>query len=100
MHDVDHLGISAVIERAAEMVNPKLNKPIHVSFDIDVLDLDVCPGTGTPINAGFTLREALYVGETINKTGLLGALDTAFQITKAFLGWHRPGYATHVQTGI
>jgi len=120
MHDVDHLGIANVIERAVEMVNPKLNKPIHVSFDVDVLDLDVCPGTGTPINAGFTLREALYIGETINKTGLLGGLDivevnprlckndrdweitldTAFQITKAFLGWHRPGYATHVQTGI
>jgi len=120
MHDVDHLGISNVIERAVEMVNPKLNKPIHVSFDVDVLDLDVCPGTGTPVNGGFTLREALYIGETISKTGLLGALDivevnpllckndrdyeitldTAFQITKAFLGWHRPGYATHVQTGI
>ena len=120
MHDVDQLGISATIERAIELVNPKLNKPIHVSFDVDVLDLDVCPGTGTPINAGFTLREALYIGETINKTGLLAGLDivevnprlcktdrdweitldTAFQITKAFLGWHRPGYATHVQTGI
>jgi len=120
MHDVDQIGISSVIERAIELVNPKLNKPIHVSFDVDVLDLDVCPGTGTPINAGFTLREALYIGETINKTGLLAGLDivevnphlctnqrdweitmdTSFQITKAFLGWHRPGYAAAINTRI
>ena len=71
MHDVDRYGISNVIERAIEMVNAKMNKPIHVSFGVDVLDLDVCPGTGKPVNGGLTLREALFIGETINKTGTL-----------------------------
>jgi len=120
MHDVDHFGIKNVIERAVEMVNSKFNKPIHVTIDADVLALKACPGTARPINGGFTLREALYIGETINKTGLLAGLDiaevnpyictnmrdwevtmdTSFQIIKAFLGWHRPGYATNVQTKI
>jgi len=120
MHDVDHFGIKNVIERAIEIVNSKFNKPIHVTIDADVLALKACPGTGRPINGGFTLREALYIGETINKTGLLAGLDiaevnpymctnmrdyeitldTSFQIIKAFLGWHRPGYATNVQTRI
>jgi len=120
MHDVDHFGIKTVIERAIQTVNSKFNKPIHVTFDASVLSLKACPGISRPINGGFTLREVLYIGETINKTGLLAGLDfaevnpymctshrdwevtmdTCFQIIKTFLGWHRPGFATNVSSKI
>ena len=32
--------------------------PTYVSFDIDVLDPSIAPGTGTPEIGGFTTREA------------------------------------------
>lgn len=112
MHEVDRYGISTVVERAIESINPKLDRPIHVSYDIDSLDPSVSPATGTPVGGGLTLREGLYIGEYINKLGLLSALDivevnpklgqnaaerqltidTALRITEGCLGKHRSGY--------
>lgn len=53
-----------------------------MSFDIDSLDPSLAPSTGTPGNlfiwlvpGGLTLREILYVGETIYRTGRLAGMD-------------------------
>jgi len=113
MHEVDRYGISTVVERAIESINPRLDRPIHVSYDIDSLDPSVSPSTGTAVYGGLTLREGLYIGEYVNKLGLLGALDlvevnpklasepdsdltvqTALRITEACLGRHRSGYVS------
>jgi len=112
MHDIDKYGIAHVIERAVEIVNPEGNRPIHVSYDIDSIDPLHTPCTGTPVPGGLTLREGLYIGEYINKLGLLAGLDivelnpklgkgendinvtvnTSLSITEACLGKHRSGY--------
>ncbi|XP_066922571.1 arginase-1-like [Clytia hemisphaerica] len=112
MHEVDRYGIATVVERAIESINPRLDRPIHLSYDIDSLDPIHSPSTGTAVYGGLTLREGLYIGEHINKTGLLSALDivevnpylgtseedahktvqTALRITEACLGKHRSGY--------
>lgn len=43
MHEVDKYGIGKVVEMAMDHVNPKREKPIHLSFDVDALDPTVAP---------------------------------------------------------
>lgn len=56
MHEVEALGIPAVIERARAVLG---GGPAYLSFDIDALDPAFAPGTGTPEAGGFTTREAI-----------------------------------------
>ena len=58
-----------------DLINPDNELPLHVSLDIDVLDPKEAPATGTPVQAGLTLREALTLVEDVIDTGCLRALD-------------------------
>jgi len=75
MHHVDKYGIGKVVEMALDHVNPKRDRPIHLSFDVDALDPSVAPSTGTPVRGGLTFREGHYICETVCETGLLVGLD-------------------------
>ncbi|KAI8457673.1 arginase [Phakopsora pachyrhizi] len=75
MYEVDKYGIGKVVEMAIEAVNKDLNRPIHLSFDVDALDPSVAPSTGTPVRGGLTFREGHYICESIYETGCLVALD-------------------------
>jgi arginase len=75
IQDVDQLGIYEVISRTLDKINPSLNRPIHVSFDIDAVDEYFAPSTGTSVPGGLTIREAYCIAETIAKTKLLTGLD-------------------------
>ena len=48
---------------------------LHVSLDLDFLDPDAAPGTGTPVGGGATLAEALDCMEAIAASGRLGSAD-------------------------
>lgn len=50
MHEVDKYGIGRVVDMALDHVNPKRDRPIHLSFDVDALDPSVAPSTGTPVS--------------------------------------------------
>ncbi|KAI9011748.1 Ureohydrolase [Hyaloraphidium curvatum] len=75
MHEVDKYGIGRVMELALDHVNPKRDKPIHLSFDVDALDPSVIPCTGTPVRGGLTFREGHYICEAVAETGCLVAMD-------------------------
>ncbi|KAF9265696.1 Ureohydrolase [Marasmius fiardii PR-910] len=75
MHEIDKYGIGKVVEMALGHVNPNRDLPIHLSFDIDALDPNVAPSTGTPVRGGLSFREGHYICETIWETGLLAAMD-------------------------
>ncbi len=49
-------GMEAAVEAIRERVG---GRPCYVSFDIDFLDPAHAPGTGTPVVAGFSTRQAL-----------------------------------------
>lgn len=49
--------------------------PIHLSFDVDALDPQWAPSTGTPVRGGLTLREGDYIAECVHETGSLIAID-------------------------
>ncbi len=46
--------------QCAEIID-RLPKLVYVSFDIDGLSPDLCPGTGTPVPGGLSFREAVYL---------------------------------------
>nr|AAQ16108.1 arginase [Schistosoma japonicum] len=77
MLDVDRMGMEAVIKEALQAVNPRLEKPIHLSFDIDALDPSIAPSTGTAVPGGLTLREGLRICEEISATGKLSIVELA-----------------------
>lgn len=75
MQKVDQLGIHQCMVSVINALNPTLDKPFHLSFDIDGLDPTHAPSTGTPVPGGLTLREGVYIAEALQKTGKLRAFD-------------------------
>ncbi|ORY65652.1 hypothetical protein BCR35DRAFT_308594 [Leucosporidium creatinivorum] len=73
MFHVDKYGIGAVVEMALDHVGRQ--RPIHLSFDVDALDPEVAPSTGTAVRGGLTFREGHYITEAIAETGRLVSLD-------------------------
>ncbi|KAK2820167.1 hypothetical protein Q5P01_023126 [Channa striata] len=75
MSEVDHLGVTRVMEETCDYLSAKVKKPIHLSYDIDVIDPSVTPATGTPVVGGLTYREGVYITEHLCQTGLLSVVD-------------------------
>ena len=46
-----------------------LPENVYISFDIDGLEPALCPHTGTPVPGGLSFQEALYLIETVAKSG-------------------------------
>ena len=77
MRAIDELGMREVMRRALTgMTGPQSEDVhLHLSFDVDFLDPDIAPGTGTPVRGGPTYREAQLCMEMIADTGRLASLD-------------------------
>ena len=77
MRAIDELGMREVMRRALTEVAGPQNEDVHLhlSFDVDFLDPDIAPGTGTPVRGGPTYREAQLCMEMIADTGRLASLD-------------------------
>ena len=73
MHDIDRHGIGRVMEMALAHIGS--DTPIHLSFDVDALDPQWAPSTGTPVRGGLTLREGDFICECVHETGSLVAMD-------------------------
>ena len=52
MTDIDDLGITNVLKKCLERIDPNNDRPIHLSFDIDAIDPALAPATGTPVRGG------------------------------------------------
>jgi len=73
MRYIDEVGMKAVLEQALSGLDDKVH--LHVSFDVDVLDPGIAPGTGTTVPGGLDYREGQLLMEMIADTGTLGSLD-------------------------
>jgi agmatinase len=60
MAEVERRGWDAVMERVIKEATENTDY-LYVSFDVDVLDPAFQPGTGTPVSAGLTMREAIPI---------------------------------------
>lgn len=73
MKEVDAYGVARVVRQALKELS-HLDR-VHLSFDLDVMDPEVAPGVGTPIQGGFTYREAHLVMELISEADIVTSLD-------------------------
>jgi arginase len=73
LFDIDRLGIYKVMEDTLKIL--KHCDAIHLSFDVDVLDPIIAPGTGILSKGGLSYREALYVMETLGKEDKIKSID-------------------------
>ncbi len=74
MEDIDRRGMATVVEQAMEIVTNGTDL-LHVSFDVDAVDPQVAPGTGTRKIGGLTYREAHLGMEIIGDSGRLTSLE-------------------------
>lgn len=80
MSHVDEIGIKQIMKESLEYLNhhngsEKRKIPIHLSFDIDALDVSEAPATGTSVPGGLTLREGRYIVEKLFDSGQLVSMD-------------------------
>jgi arginase len=73
LFEIARLGIDKVMEDALKIL--KHCDAIHLSFDVDVLDPTIAPGTGILSKGGLSYREALYVMETLGKETKVNSID-------------------------
>lgn len=72
--DIDRYGFSSIANSVNDFFRNRVDM-IHVSFDMDVLDPMFAPGTGIPLPAGLTNREALLLMEEMADTGLVASAE-------------------------
>lgn len=68
-------GIVGCLRRILARIDPHGKRPLFVSFDIDSIDPRWAPSTGTPVERGISLEEALLLCREIRKTGRLVGMD-------------------------
>ncbi len=74
MRDIDERGMRDVVDEAIRLASDG-TAGIHLSFDLDVVDPEDAPGTGTPVWGGITYREAHLAMEMVADRGQIVAVD-------------------------
>jgi arginase len=74
MRDIDERGMKSVVDEAIALANDG-TAGIHLSFDLDVVDPEDAPGTGTPVWGGITYREAHLAMEMMCDRANIVAMD-------------------------
>ncbi len=74
MADIDRRGMAEIVEEALKLVLEEADL-LHVSFDIDVVDPMIAPGTGTPVRGGITYREAHLALELVAASRRLSSFE-------------------------
>jgi arginase len=70
--EMHHYGVQHVVRT---ILDHSYDRPIHLSFDIDSVDPDYAPSTGTPVSGGLTPDDVYKIGELIGATGRLVSMD-------------------------
>ena len=73
MRLIDEVGMKRTMQQALAHLDDSVH--LHVSFDVDMLDPSIAPGTGTRVPGGLNYREAQLVMEMIADTGRMASLD-------------------------
>jgi arginase len=74
MENVIELGIDRVIRESIEYLRDRVDA-IHVSFDLDSLDSEFVPGTGTPVKNGMTVEDVKKLLSALASSGMMVSMD-------------------------
>jgi len=73
--DVESAGMDLVVDDLVQTLDPKGERPIFLTFDIDAIDPTIAPGTGTPVENGLDIIDSLYLCNRLGSTGRLVGMD-------------------------
>ncbi len=73
--DVWREGSAAVLASLLGRIDPSHSRPIHVSFDIDVVDPGFAPATGVPVADGLHPDHVRQLAEDLKATGRVVSMD-------------------------
>lgn len=75
MDNIRETGLEESIADVIAKVKSSNVDGVHLSFDIDVLDESLVPGTGTPVAKGFDMDEAKKILKEFLGTGFVDSMD-------------------------
>ncbi len=96
MHRIDRYGIVDAWERIVQRIRDCGCKYLYVSFDVDVMDPILAPGTGTSVRGGLTYRETHLLAELMHDT--LASPNPPFKLIGLDLVEVSPIHDTNNQT--
>ncbi len=73
--DVRNIGIEKILTEVYSKIKAIGCESIHLSFDIDCLDSNLVPGTGTPVRDGMNLEQVKYLLKYLMETNLVKSMD-------------------------
>ena len=74
IREIDERGMRDVVNEAVRVAGEN-TAGIHLSFDLDVVDPEDAPGTGTPVDGGISYREAHLAMEIIGDVADIVSVD-------------------------
>ncbi|OEH92612.1 arginase [Bacillus solimangrovi] len=74
MHEIDRLGMTAVMEEAINYLSAKTDG-VHLSLDLDGLDPNDAPGVGTPVIGGISYRESHLAMEMLAEADIITSAE-------------------------
>ncbi|WNR46121.1 arginase [Paenibacillus roseipurpureus] len=74
MYDIDRKGMAHVMQEAIDYLKDRTDG-LHVSYDVDSLDPNEAPGTGTAVNGGLHFREAHLAVEMLHEAGIVTSAE-------------------------
>lgn len=75
MHEIDRLGMTAVMEDAINYLKSRQVDGVHLSLDLDGLDPLYTPGVGTPVPGGISYRESHLAMEMLEESGMITSAE-------------------------
>lgn len=75
MDRIRKIGFEETLEDLVSKIKELKVDGIHLSFDIDSLDKKLVPGTGTPVDGGFSIEEVKKILKTLLETNMIKSMD-------------------------
>jgi arginase len=73
--DIKKLGIDNVLNETVAQLCPQGNEDLHLSFDVDGLDPEFVPATGTPVPGGIDLLDGQQIVNTLMRKSNVISFD-------------------------
>lgn len=73
--DLASKGLDSIVIDILSSLHSKNIEAIHISFDLDFIDSQYVPGTGTRVENGFTVDESKHLLIKLLESGLVKPMD-------------------------
>lgn len=73
--DVEKIGVKKIMESIHSKLRDSEIEAVHLSFDIDCIDPEYVPGTGTPVRYGMNVIDVKYILKYLMETNLIKSMD-------------------------